>query len=563
MNFLARLTLLAKVYLLVAIGMILLVGSSTYSLVQMSSIGAETAAIVHRNLPMTELIATINRHQLELEVHYGQATRYGILRENDSKAAEHYTHAISEFRKLQQLLVQEIEEGIAKLDGFLASAVTAEAVEEFEQLKNGLAKANTAQLNFQRQALDSLKLLDGSDVAGAERMIEKAEKTAGQVAATLDGLLADIRSFSAGAAQAVEDHEWQAFSTLLVIVVVAVIACLVISLLLGRDLKASLTLAKQAISTIASGDFRQPIQPSRSDEIGEMMVLLEGMRVELGKTIQTIRQSSNTLVATSEQLAAASEETNGNVMQEKQETDMLATAITEMAAAVQEVAGNTVHAAEAAKKAEDEAVHGKAVVHRTIESINLLAQEIADSSTVIGRLGEESDKIGMVLEVIRGIAEQTNLLALNAAIEAARAGEQGRGFAVVADEVRTLAQRTHESTQEIQGMIERVQAGGAESVRMMEQSRNRMNESVEQAAEAGTVLESVLAAVTRITDMNAQIASAAEEQSAVTNDVNRNITMIRDLSDHTASNSQHVAEASTELSQTAMDLNESIKQLKA
>jgi methyl-accepting chemotaxis protein len=182
---------------------------------------------------------------------------------------------------------------------------------------------------------------------------------------------------------------------------------------------------------------------------------------------------------------------------------------------VQEVARNATEAAKAASHSDEEAQNGQAVVDRTINAIDALASEVDRAANVIHRLEQDSDKIGTVLDVIKGIAEQTNLLALNAAIEAARAGEQGRGFAVVADEVRTLASRTQQSTAEIQQMIERLQAGAQEAVSVMEDSRSRASDSVSSAQSAGQSLESITRSVASITDMNTQIASAADEQSAL------------------------------------------------
>jgi methyl-accepting chemotaxis protein len=221
----------------------------------------------------------------------------------------------------------------------------------------------------------------------------------------------------------------------------------------------------------------------------------------------------------------------GAFLKQKEEIDKVATAMNEMSATVQEVARNATEAAEAAHRADSETTNGKNVVAQAIEAIDLLANEVDDAAKVINRLENDSEEIGAILDVIRGIAEQTNLLALNAAIEAARAGEQGRGFAVVADEVWTLAQRTQQSIQEIQNMIERLQAGAQEAVKAMQQGRTRAQAGVEQAAAAGTSLETITAAVGTISDMNAQIATAAEEQSVVAEEINLNITSISDMSD--------------------------------
>jgi methyl-accepting chemotaxis protein len=233
-----------------------------------------------------------------------------------------------------------------------------------------------------------------------------------------------------------------------------------------------------------------------------------------------------------------------------------------MAATSQEVARNTAAAANAARQADSETQAGREVVNQAIDAIDHLAQEVVSAADVIHRLEAESGKIGTVLDVIRGIAEQTNLLALNAAIEAARAGEQGRGFAVVADEVRTLATRTQESTQEIQKMIERLQTGAKSAVQVMEQGRSKAQVSVQQAARAGTSLDTIATAVSAISDMNAQIASAAEEQGAVAEEINRNITNISQIANQTASGAEQTATASAELAKLAARLQTHVGRFK-
>ena len=208
--------------------------------------------------------------------------------------------------------------------------------------------------------------------------------------------------------------------------------------------------------------------------------------------------------------------------------------------------------------AQQEVNRGNEVVSNTVQTINTLASEIQATAELVHKLGEQSDDIGQVVDVIRGIAEQTNLLALNAAIEAARAGEQGRGFAVVADEVRTLAGRTQQSTQEIQQMIEQLQAGAQKAMQAMQASENRTNEGVAKAASAGDSLGSIHSSVNTITDMSAQIASAAEQQSAVAEEINRNIIEIADIADQNSTASNQTASASAELSRLSNELKKMV-----
>jgi methyl-accepting chemotaxis protein len=268
------------------------------------------------------------------------------------------------------------------------------------------------------------------------------------------------------------------------------------------------------------------------------------------------------LASAAEEMSAIMEETHRGTQQQQSETSQVVTAMNQMTATVQEVARHATEAAAAANNADQASIEGKQVVINTMKAIEDLSSEVHSAASVIGQLEKDSENIGAVLDVIKGIAEQTNLLALNAAIEAARAGEQGRGFAVVADEVRTLASRTQQSTQEIQEMIEKLQAGAQSAVKVMDDSRSRAEDSVSQAAQAGTSLEAITRAVSQITDMNTQIATAAEQQSSVAEEINRNVVNISDIVDRTAEGAQQTSTASEELANLAGQLQQLVNQFK-
>lgn len=244
------------------------------------------------------------------------------------------------------------------------------------------------------------------------------------------------------------------------------------------------------------------------------------------------------------------------------ETNQVASAINEMAATVQEVSNNASSAAEAAKNADQEAENGKNVVNNAIRSIGALANEIEQAADTLQRLDGDIGNIGEIVNVIRGITEQTNLLALNAAIEAARAGEHGRGFAVVADEVRTLAARTQSSTIEIEEMVERLQMGAKESVSVMENSRNRAQETVESAAEAGAALDKITSMITTIDQMNSQIAEAASQQTSVADEINQSIVNISQVAEQTANGVQESVTSTQALSAVATQLQGTVSKFK-
>jgi methyl-accepting chemotaxis protein len=304
--------------------------------------------------------------------------------------------------------------------------------------------------------------------------------------------------------------------------------------------------------TEGRGDLTQRLDSTAKDEFGELASSFNAYVESLQRIIQEATRASMQMSTAAEELSVVTNESQRGGQQQQSEIDQVATAMNEMSATVQEVARNAAVAAEAARKANGEASNGQKVVSETVNAINEVAAEVESATAVIHKLNADSNQIGTVLDVIRGIAEQTNLLALNAAIEAARAGEQGRGFAVVADEVRTLATRTQDSTREIQKMIEGLQVGTRNAVQVMEQGRSKAQTSVQQAAGAGESLSSITGVVGTISDMNAQIASAAEQQGAVAEEINRNIVNISQITGQTAAGAGQIASASKELVQLAV-----------
>ncbi|MFN2349643.1 MAG: methyl-accepting chemotaxis protein [Thioalkalivibrio sp.] len=310
------------------------------------------------------------------------------------------------------------------------------------------------------------------------------------------------------------------------------------------------------------GDLTQRLPVEGNNELSELATAFNTFVAKIQDLVKQVAGATAQLAAASEELSATSDQTTQQVRRQQSETDQVATAMNEMTATVQEVARNATEAAHAARETDSEASAGRDVVGTTIRSIESLAGEVENAAEVIHRLSADSEEIGKVLDVIRGIAEQTNLLALNAAIEAARAGEQGRGFAVVADEVRTLASRTQDSTHTIQEMIERLQGNASGAVKVMEKGREQARGSVEQATKAGQSLETITGSVARITDMNTQIASAAEEQSAVAEEINRNVVNISQAVDESASGSQQISTASEELARLAAELQSMVGQFR-
>ncbi|MBU3055537.1 MAG: methyl-accepting chemotaxis protein [Pseudomonas indica] len=310
------------------------------------------------------------------------------------------------------------------------------------------------------------------------------------------------------------------------------------------------------------GDLTRRLDVDRADELGQIAkgfnTFLTKLQTMIGQVVTSVQKVSDS----SEYTADIAIRTNQGVQKQLAEIELVATAVHEMTATAQDVARNATHAAEAANHADQAANEGKRIVQGTSEAITALANEIGRAVGVVQSLAKDSENINAILVTIRSIAEQTNLLALNAAIEAARAGEQGRGFAVVADEVRNLAQKTQQATEEIQTMIQQLQNGTRDVVSVMENSQARTDDSVQQAAEAAQALASITEAVSVINDMNTQIASAAEEQSAVAEDINRNVTTIGQVAQEVAGGADESSQASAELTKLAEQQRRLINQFK-
>ncbi len=304
---------------------------------------------------------------------------------------------------------------------------------------------------------------------------------------------------------------------------------------------------------ISENDISHTCEMESNDMIGEIIDAFNLMASNLRDMIGQISGATTQLAAAAEETSTITDETSRGVKAQQSEIDSIASAMDEMTSTVQEVARNAADASNAADAADNEARSGALVATEAIGGIDSLVTEVDSAAKVIRNLEQESENIGSVLDVIRGIAEQTNLLALNAAIEAARAGEQGRGFAVVADEVRTLASRTQQSTQEIQDMIQRLQSGAGNAVKVMEGAQGKAQESSDLVEKAAESLGSIAGSVSAINDMNTMIASAAEEQSAVAGEMQSNMRNIREVADRSADGAQQTAQASEELARLAAE----------
>ncbi|KMM86395.1 HAMP domain-containing protein [Pseudomonas lundensis] len=443
---------------------------------------------------------------------------------------------------------------------YIAAQTTANEQAARQQLNEAIASLTTLNTYFVASAPETLRTLDDalSHYQHALQVYADTDKTITDMRKEMTDYGSGILNRSDALYtiqlerrdnESANANTIQLVSTLLVLLF-GILAAVIITRQITRPLRETL----EVVERIAGGDLSHNLRVTRRDDLGVLQQGIARMGTTLRELIGGIRDGVTQIASAAEELSAVTEQTSAGVNSQKIETDQVATAMHEMTATVQEVARNAEDASQAAAAADAEAREGDQVVNQAIDQIERLAVEVGRSTEAMAVLQQESDKIGSVMDVIKAVAEQTNLLALNAAIEAARAGEAGRGFAVVADEVRGLAQRTQKSTEEIQTLVAALQSGTQHVASVMNSSRSLTDSSVTLTRQAGTSLQGITRTVSNIQSMNQQIAAAAEQQSAVAEEISRSIINVRDVSEQTAAASDETAKSSIELARLGNQL---------
>jgi len=453
--------------------------------------------------------------------------------------------------------LQEAQTRIGVLVDKVRSAQAAYAALPAESEERAQYQAFATTLDNYLQAQNQMMDLSRQDKVEDMRTLinTKIKDGTDQMGEQLNKLIAINAAGAKDASIQAGEHYDSAITGVVIVAVIAAMATVLLALMLTRSIVTPLNRAVAAAQTIAGGNLTKTIEIDGKDEPARLLEALSVMQTNLRKTIEQIADSATQLGAAAEELSAVTEEASRGLQQQNDEIEQAATAVNEMTAAVEEVARNAVSTSEASNQSTHAAREGRDQVVKTVDAIQTMTQDVQNTAQMIEGLAAQGRDIGKVLDVIRAIAEQTNLLALNAAIEAARAGEAGRGFAVVADEVRALAHRTAQSTQEIEKMVAGIQNGTGEAVESMQQSNQRTQTTLEMARAAGVALEQITQSIHQINERNLVIASASEEQAQVSREVDRNLVNIRDLATQSAAGANQTSAATHELSRLAVDLN--------
>ncbi|WP_333909669.1 methyl-accepting chemotaxis protein [Vibrio sp. SCSIO 43137] len=545
---------------LVIILLLLMLSIAGYGYIKLDRIGEELKGITNEDMPLIELASDITTKQLESAILIERALRDAGVKSQVEQVTPQ--HARAEFRRISEVIDDEITSAEQLLASAITHAVSAEIEQLERQLQSELASLKNNHKSYESDVANILTQIENGHIDDASRSLVQLEKQQKALNHQLEAFLVNIEAMTEMTLKVVEDEEKAAIYGMSLIGLIAIVAGGGLGYLFTRSLVKPLQRAADASHRMASGDLSVSVRADHKDEMGVLLNTMDDTARKLEQMIGKVLQSSNQIASSAQEMAAATEQTNQAINFQQSTTEQVVSAMNEMSTTIQQVADQAVNASQATESANQDANSGVEIMTHHQKEVGYLVSQVSEASEKIDTLKNESNDIGSFVTVINEIADQTNLLALNAAIEAARAGEQGRGFAVVADEVRSLAFRTQEATQQIQKLIEQLQQGAVLAVQVMNESRLQVEASVERAASAGESLQSINHSIESINGMNMEIATISEQQSIVAEEINQNMVNISESGKEVLGGSYQTALSSESLAELAVELRELMGQFK-
>ncbi|MFY0677593.1 MAG: methyl-accepting chemotaxis protein [Neptuniibacter sp.] len=552
-----NLSIAAKISVLISLLLSLLIITSTFAVYKMNLIGKEIKTVQSEDMPLIELVSDITIKQLEKSVAIEKLLRISGVQNSD--------HTVGELNDYIHTLAKQIDTEIKQGEKIIAvartHALTPELESELAQLELALLDIDKSHQSYETNVEKMIFDLQENGYVSPAKLLS-IEKTQENINHHLEDLLVGVEAMTEHTLEKVHHDEESALSVMIALGIAAILVGIISGVLITRAISRPLGHAVEITEQLAKGDLTVEIDVHSQDETGRLLLAMQVMSNRLTDMISQIAAASNQLTSATEEVANITTDIAGNLEHQTNHLNQTSSAMYEMSQTVKEVAENASEAADSTVRVDTEAKQGQGVVSQVNAAMSELATQMQTTKENINTLNAETDKVDGILEVITGISEQTNLLALNAAIEAARAGEQGRGFAVVADEVRTLASRTQDSITSIQQLISKLKQGAQSSADAMHLGHQSADSSLSLSQHAESGLREITDAVDVISNMNTQIASATQQQSVVAEQVSDSLNQLQGSADGINSSAQQVSVASEEIAQLSNELKKLVYQFK-